>query len=195
MEYQIRDSFIQDSNYAFHNQVDDPIMHTAYAIRSWVIVALTMMVLGTSCAPSEPIITIEPSVSSSVQANHMARASVTVENIADLTAFEAHLSFDANALEVIELNDGGFIKADFIVQKTFDNAAGTIDYAVAQIDHPPVNGSGTLFEIVFRAKAQGKSPIRFRETQAAPAGALFSDSNGMAIQVSLINGSVSVSDS
>ena len=101
MEYQIRDSFIQDSNYAFHNQVDDPIMHTAYAIRSWVIVVLTMMVLGTSCAPSGPVITIEPSVSS-LQVNDTARASVTVENITDLTAFEAHLSFDANALEVIE---------------------------------------------------------------------------------------------
>jgi cohesin domain-containing protein len=130
-----------------------------------------------------------------LQINHMARASVTAQDIADLIAFEVHLSFDANVLEVIEINDGGFIAADFIAQNTFDNAAGTIDYAVAQIGHPPANGSGTLFEIVFRAKVPGKSSIRFRETPAAPAGALFSDSNGMAIQVSLINGSVNVGDS
>lgn len=157
--------------------------------RIWRVGIWAVLMLGASCAPAGPVITIEPSVSS-LQINNTTRASVKVENIADLTAFEVHLAFDANALEVIQLNDGGFIKADFVIQNTFDNAAGTIDYAVAQIDHPPVNGSGTLFEIVFRAKAQGQSPIRFRETQAAPAGALFSDSNGMAIQVSLINGSM-----
>ena len=82
---------------------------------------------------------------------------------------------------------------DFIVQKTFDNAAGTIDYAVAQIDRPPANGDGTLFEIVFRAKALGQSPILFRETQAAPRGILLSDSTGAAIQASLVNGRIDVS--
>jgi hypothetical protein len=153
-----------------------------------------MLILGTACAPSGPVIAVEPSVLA-LQVNHTARASVTAQDIADLIAFEVHLSFDANVLEVMEMDDGGFIAADFIAQNTFDNAAGTIDYAVAQIDHPPANGSGTLFEIVFRAKAPGKSMILFRETPAAPAGALFSDSNGMAIQVSLINGSVNVGDS
>ena len=153
-----------------------------------------MLILGTACAPPGPVVTVEPSISS-LQVNNTERVAVTVENIADLTAFETHLSFDANILEVIKLDNGGFIAADFIAQNTFDNAAGTIDYAVAQIDHPPANGSGTLFEIVFRAKAPGKSIILFRETPAAPAGALFSDSNGMAIQVSLINGSVNVKDS
>ena len=162
--------------------------------RIWQVVMLTVLMLGTSCAPSGPIIKVEPSISS-IRVNNTALAPVKVENIANLTAFEVHLSFDANVLEVIELNDGGFIKADFVIQNIFDNAAGTIDYAVAQINRPPANGSGTLFEIVFRAKARGQSPIRFRETSAAPAGVLLSDSNGMAIQISLTNGNVKVSDS
>jgi hypothetical protein len=161
--------------------------------RIWRVVVLTVLMLGTSCAPAGPVIKIEPSISS-IQVNNTGVASVQVGNIANLVAYEMHLSFDANVLEVIELNDGGFIKPDFVVQNTFDNAAGTIDYAVAQINHPPVNGSGMLFEIVFRAKASGQSPIRFRETQAAPAGVLLSDSNGVAIQVSLIDGEVTVSD-
>jgi hypothetical protein len=161
--------------------------------RIWRVGLLVMLMVGIACAPSGPVIAVEPSVLA-LQVNDTARASVTAENIADLIAFEAHLSFDSNALEVLELNNGGFIKADFIVQNTFDNAAGTIDYAVAQIDDPPARGSGTLFEIVFRAKVQGKSHIRFRATQAVPEGALFSDSNGMAIQVSLRNGSIEVSE-
>ncbi|HXQ37359.1 MAG TPA: cohesin domain-containing protein [Anaerolineales bacterium] len=163
------------------------------ASRIWRTGLLVMFMLGASCAPLGSAVKVEPSVPS-LQVNDIALTSVKVENIADLIAFEMHLSFDANVLEVTELIDGGFIKPDFIVQKTFDNAAGTIDYAVAQIDRPPANGNGTLFEIVFRAKALGQSPIHFRETQAAPMGMLLSDSTGTAIQVSLINGSIDVSE-
>lgn len=161
--------------------------------RIWQIVTLTVLMLGISCAPSGPLIKVESSFSS-IPVNNTALVPVQVENIANLTAFEVHLSFDANVLEVTELKDSGFIKADFVIQNTFDNTAGTIDYAVAQINRPPTNGSGTLFEIVFRAKADGQSPIRFRETPAAPAGALLSDSNGIAIQVALTNGNVNVSN-
>jgi hypothetical protein len=164
------------------------------ASRTWRVVVLSVLMLGTSCAPSGPMIKVEPSISS-IQVNNAALVTAKVENISNLIAVEVHLSFDPNVLEVTELNDGGFIKPDFVIQNTFDNAAGTIDYAVAQINRPPANGSGTLFEIVFRAKARGQSPIRFRETQAAPAGVLLSDSNGVAIQVSSIDGNVNVNDS
>ena len=122
----------------------------------------------------------------------MVKVPIKVENITNLTAIEIHLSFDSPMLEVVELIDGGFIKADFAVQNTYDNTAGTIDYAVAQINRSPANGSGMLFEIVFRTKASGVSPIRFRGTQAAPAGALLSDSTGTAIQVALTDGNVNV---
>lgn len=152
---------------------------------------LAILILGTSCAPSPPVVAVEPSMSS-LPVNETSSIFITVENINGLTAFEVHLSFDADALEVIELKDGGFIRADFIVQNTFDNAVGTVDYAVAQIDHPPANGKGTLFEIVFQPKSEGKAYIQFRATQAATPGALFSDANGMAIQVSLRNGGINV---
>lgn len=161
--------------------------------RLWRAGVGAVLVLQLSCAPSGPVIKVE-SPASSLGANDPARASVTVENIADLTAFEVHLSFDAEALQVLELNNGGFIKADFILQNTFDNVAGTIDYAVAQIGRPPANGSGPLLEIVFHAKAPGESPILFRGTPAAPEGVLLSDSAGTAIPVSLIEGVIEVKE-
>ena len=161
--------------------------------RIWRAGILTMLMLGAACVPSGPVIKVEPAVSS-IQVNNTGRVPIQIGNIADLVAYEVHLSFDANVLEVIELNNGNFIKPDFVIQNTFDNAAGTIDYAVAQINRPPANGGGTLFEIVFRAKAEGQSPIRFRETQAAPTGVLLSDSNGIAIQVSLTSGNVNISN-
>jgi hypothetical protein len=159
---------------------------------SGLFIVLAVLMLGASCGtPSGAVIKIEPSVSSA-QVNDTVKVPVKVENIANLTAVEVHLSFNANVLEVMELKDGDFIKADFKVQNTFDNTAGTIDYAVAQINRSPASGNGTLFEIVFRAKASGDSTISFRGTQAAPAGVLLSDANGKAIQVLLTDGSLKV---
>lgn len=156
---------------------------------------LVLLVLGVSCAapaPAGPAVTIEPATST-LQANGTLPVSVSADNIEGLTAFEAHLSFDPDVLEVTELRNGGFIQADFVVQNTFDNAAGTLDYAVAQIGQPPATGSGTLLEIVFKAKSTGQSSIGFRGTPAAPAGILLSDTNGMEVQVSLQEGNVKVS--
>jgi hypothetical protein len=165
--------------------------HHILKLRTWLVVVLTVLMLIASCAPAGASIKVD-SPASSVQVNDIVRVPIKAENVADLTAFEAHLSFDANVLEVMEIIDGNFVRADFTVQNTFDNTAGTIDYAIAQINREPANGNGILFEIVFRAKSKGDSPIRFRGTQAAPAGILLSDPNGMAIQVSLVEGSVKV---
>jgi hypothetical protein len=158
-----------------------------FGARIWLIFALVL----TSCASSRAALTVETSASS-VQVNDTVRVSVNAENVTDLTAVEIHLSFDPTLLEVAEVIDGGFIKPDFVVQNKFDNTAGTIDYAVAQINSPPANGSGTILEIVFRAKASGDSPIRFRATQAAPAGALLANTEGIAIEIDLKDGNVEV---
>ena len=160
--------------------------------RSWSLGLLTLLILGMSCAPAGPAVKIEPSIRS-LQVNETMRVPVLAENIANLSAFEAHLSFDASVLEVTALKDGGFVTADIIVQNVFDNSVGTIDYAVAQINRPPVNGDGILFEIVFRAKTPGESAIQFRELAAAPSGALLVDPEGTAIQVSLTDGRVTIS--
>jgi hypothetical protein len=153
-----------------------------------VLVLLTMV---TSCAPSGPVIKIMPTVSS-IKVDDNVKVPIKIENIENLTAFEIHLSFNSSVLEVVALNGGDLIKADFTVQNTFDNTVGTIDYAVAQINRAPVNGSGAILEIVFHAKAKGDSPLRFRGTQAAQEGVLLSDTSGKAILVSLINSSVNV---
>jgi hypothetical protein len=166
-----------------------------FAFRIWKIVVLAVLMVSTSCSPSNTpagtVVKIEPSTSS-VQVNETVRALIKADNISNLTAVETHLSFNPTVLEVVELINGGFIQADFTVQNTFDNTAGTIDYAVAQIDRSPASGSGTLLEVVFRAKASGDSAVNFRSMEAAPLGALFSDANGVAIQVSLTNGNVTV---
>ena len=147
--------------------------------------------LFTSCATTGVGVKIE-TPAAPLNVNDSITVPVKVENVNDLIAMELHLSFDPAKLEVVQLKNGGFLRSDYVVQNTFDNTSGTIDYAVAQIGGSATGGSGTLLEVVFRVKDKGEIPVSFRTTQAAPAGAIFSNSKGTAIQVSLNNGILTV---
>jgi len=165
-------------------------MPKGFATGALRVICLVVLGLVTSCSPQGPTISIE--ADSPAKLNEEVRVAVQAGNITGLTALEVHLSFDPAVLEVVRLEDGDLVKADFTVQNTFDNTAGTIDYAVAQINRPPASGSGVLFEIVFRAKNPGQSPIRFHGVSAAPEGLILADSNGMAIPVTFKDGNVTV---
>lgn len=157
---------------------------------SLIIIAASL--IGTpALAQSTTVVRVDPSTALA-QVNDRVNLSVKVDNIVSLTAIELHLSFDPNILEVLEVTNGGFVAADFVAQNVFDNAAGTIDYAVAQMNRDAAQGNGTLLNIAFRAKANGSSTLTLRGTQAAPSGLLLSDQNGMAILASWISGSVNV---
>ena len=158
----------------------------------WRVIALLTLILDASCVPSSSVVVKIESLVSPVQVNETVTMPVKVDNIAGLIAMEIHISFDPNVLEVVSLTETNFVVADFTVQNTFDNTAGTIDYAVAQMNRPAAEGSGTLFEIVFRAKSSGDSAISFRGTEAAPEGIILSDANGKPLQVTLTNGTLSV---
>ena len=158
------------------------------------VIFLCLLLGITSCGGANgigPALAIEPATSS-IAVNETVSVSVNITDVANLTAIEIHLSFDPNLLEVVEVTNGGFLQPDFVVQDIYDNAAGTLDYAIAQMNQPPVSGTGTLITVVFRAKTPGSSSIRFQGTNAAPEGALLSDPEGKAIRVSLVNGDLNI---
>ena len=70
---------------------------------------------------------------------------------------------DANESQAgIQFVPGNFIdpKKSFIVQNSVNNQSGTIDYALSLLNPaPPVNGNGELFQVIFRAKAEGQTTI------------------------------------
>ncbi len=154
------------------------------------LLLILVTLLTASCAPTGAALKVESPAPVSV--NETIRVPIQVQNIEDLTAIEIHLAFDPSQLEVVALSNGDFLQADFTVQNAFDNTAGTIDYAIAQINRVPASGSGTIMEVVFRAKASGSAIIQYRSIPAAPAGALLADSKGTAIQVELGNGKVDI---
>ncbi|MBI5965064.1 MAG: LysM peptidoglycan-binding domain-containing protein [Chloroflexi bacterium] len=157
-----------------------------------ILMVMVMSLMGTSAlAQSGTVVRVDPSAASA-QVNDNVNLSIKVDNVANLTAIELHLSFNPGVLEVLQVTNGGFVVADFTAQSIFDNTAGTIDYAVAQMNRPAAQGSGTLLNISFRAKANGNSTVALRPTQAVPSGLLLSDQNGMAISASWVGGNVNV---
>ncbi len=166
------------------------------AIRIWFLVIVFAVSLAGAPAFAQGAATVRVDPSTlSVQANAVANMAIRVDNISNLIAFEIHLSFDPNVLEVTSVTNGGFVAADIAVQNTFDNAAGTIDYAVAQMNRPPAQGSGALLNIAFRAKAIGVSTVTTRATPAAPSGLILADQNGNEIPASWTPGTVNVGTS
>jgi LysM repeat protein len=166
------------------------------AIRVWLLtLILTASMAGSPAfAQAGSMARVDPSTAS-VSVNDTVNIAVKVDNITNLAAFEIHLSFDPNVLEVTSLTNGGFVAADLTVQNTFNNTAGTIDYAVAQINRSPAQGSGTLLNIVFRAKAVGSSTLTTHAMPAAPSGLIFSDQNGTEIPASWTPGTINIGPS
>ena len=122
---------------------------------------------------------------------------VQVQNVTGLYGVDIRLSFDPAKLEVVDANPGVAgvqiepgpfldVNQGFVAQNSADNAAGRINYAMTLLNPAsPVDGSGTLMRITFRAKAEGESVISFLS-------ALLSDRPGMQIPATTVPGTITV---
>ena len=95
-----------------------------------------------------------------------------VENVADLYGADVRLSFDTSIAQVVDADAGAsgvqvqplsaFLVPDFVIRKTADNSAGTIWYAVTQLNpHDAVSGSGPLARVSFQALKAGSFTMPF----------------------------------
>ena len=88
---------------------------------------------------------------------------VRVSDVNELYGADVKVTFDPSVLEVvdadpvedgIQVQAGSFLAPGFVVHDAADNTAGSLEYAVSQVAPSlPVNGSGVLFTIRFRAKS------------------------------------------
>ena len=86
------------------------------------------------------------------------------ENISNLAGWQFDVSFDATVLEVVEVNEGDFLKAagsTTLFQKgTIDNTAGKITgLSAARLNKDGVTGTGSLLSVTFAAKAVGEARL------------------------------------
>ncbi len=162
--------------------------HSVVIVRALgLVVVLAGVFASLAVAQGGARVWIDPAATSTTP-NQMVVVAVKVDNVTNLGAFELHLQFDPNFLQVTQLTHGGFTTAEYTVQNTFDNTAGQIDYSSQQVNVPGVTGSGTLLTITFQTQNSGVSPISFR----APQGVILGDATGAVIAADATPGSISV---
>lgn len=113
--------------------------------------------------------------------------SVNIAEVKNLYGIEIHLRFDAERLQVLPAADGkaatpgALMGHDFVALNAADNAAGTLDYAAAQMNpRAPANGSGALLTIRFKALAAGNAAVNFTSV-------ILSDINGVPLMATTAN--------
>ena len=107
---------------------------------------------------------------------------VNAEKVTNLAGWQFDLTFDPDVLEVVDVNEGGFLKrgdrTTFFQKGTIDNTEGKIaGLSAALISKNGVTGTGTLLSVRLSAKADGNSQIALYNFQlgsitgeAIPAG-------------------------
>jgi len=99
--------------------------------------------------------------SASVEVGDSVTVDVYIQDIVDLYGAEVQLSFDPALLEAQEIINGSVPVPGFVI-KNVDNSAGTVSYAITQMNPAePYTGSGTVFRIRFLGKSPGTSAVAF----------------------------------
>jgi hypothetical protein len=88
-----------------------------------------------------------------------------LSDVEELRGVEAHLSFDPSSVTPIDadaerpgiqIEHGGFLSPDFVVQNVISETEGSIHYAVSQMPpQKPVSGVGVLMTVHLKAASPG----------------------------------------
>lgn len=164
----------------------------------WISLALLLTILfsipvGYGLA-QDTMVVVDPQ-SSEVVVGATTTVNIKIENVEGLYGAEVHLTFDPSLLEVmdadsgtsgVQIQPGTFISPDFVGQNAVDQAAGKIDFAIAQMPpQEPVSGSGVFATITFKGKAAGTCTVSFTDI-------LLSDTSGHSISAGAQNGTVTI---
>jgi len=155
-----------------------------------VILATALLVstlwAGLSFAQGTRVL-VSPSAQSIPTIGVTTTVDIRIEDVTNLYGAEVFLSFAPGILEVQGIADGDLLTGGFLAAKTWDNNAGTLNYAYTLLFPATVgvDGSGVLCTITFKGIGVGTSLLRFTEVN-------LSDPNGLPITASSQDGSITV---
>jgi hypothetical protein len=136
-------------------------------------VAILLLALGTpllaTSADGDVWVRILPAAGT-YQLGEQIPVEVWIEDVTNLYGAEIHLAFDASCLSVIDADPSqpgvqivprdDLLAPELVVRKVADNQAGTVWYAVTQLEPTePVTGTGVLFSFSFQAIASGSPGV------------------------------------
>ena len=126
-------------------------------------------------APGTEYMVENPSVGytfseSNIHAGDTFTLDIRAENVIDFAGWQFDIVFDPAALEVVEVNEGNFLKTDggttFFQEGTIDNTTGKITRLNAtRFSEDGATGTGTLLSVTFLAKAEGETQLTLNNFQ------------------------------
>lgn len=140
--------------------------------RTLCIVALVFMILAPSgsgvSAQGTVVVRVAPAVVT-IPVNGTSDVAVEVVDVEGLYGFDLVLTFDPAVVEVMDANAnrpgvqvafGTFLDPGLSARDTADNAAGTVRYAMTQLNpSEPKDGTGSLIVVTLRGKVTGTSRL------------------------------------
>ncbi len=95
---------------------------------------------------------------------------IRAEDVHDLADWQFDISFNPNVLEVLEVNEGDFMKQNggstYFQKGIIDNAAGKIEgLSSAILTDTGVNGTGVLLSVTFKAKTEVETQVALHNFQ------------------------------
>lgn len=130
-------------------------------ILAWVLLLPSQPV---SAQDEKALIRTDPAVLE-VGKGQVETLQILLVNAQNVYGIDLQARFDPAVVEVVDADPeqdgvqmvpGDFLRPDFVVRNTADNKAGTLHYAVTQLNPtPPANGEGVILSIQFLGKATG----------------------------------------
>lgn len=170
--------------------------HIRFSISTLVLFSLLFAILPGTVLAADAIIQLTPPTQT-INVDQTTTVAMYVQNVQNLYGYQAALSFNPTILEVVDADAskpgvqvalGNFLSPDFVQQNNADNSLGAIVCVVSQMaPSVPVNGSGVLFTITFRSKAQGTSPIQFTDLKLARHDGVEISTSVQLAQVQVVN--------
>jgi len=133
--------------------------------RLGAILGLVLLtVLPAAAAGQNAVVRSDPA-QLEVNAGQIATLSVVLADAQNVYGIDVSATFDPQLVEVVDADPakdgiqatpGAFPKPDFVARNVADNQAGTLRYAITQINPTePASGTGVLFTVQLQAKAAG----------------------------------------
>ena len=131
-----------------------------------------------------------------INVGQIATLNVVLADAQNVYGIDVSATFDPQVVEVVDADPakdgvqaspGAFPMPDFVARNIADNQAGTLRYAITQVNPTePVNGSGVIFSVQFRAKASsGQSAFTIGPVEVA-------DRTGAMLDVQLESGVIRI---
>jgi general secretion pathway protein D len=156
-----------------------------------LMTGLFLAAITSSVVLADPVLSVVPVSSSSVNVGSTISYDINISNVTDLFAFQFDVTFNPAIVSAISIAEGSFLSSSgnstFFLPGVIDNIGGTIAANADTLIGPPgVNGSGTLAILTLQGVASGSSSIDLMNVL------LLDSSINTISNVALQNGSVTV---